>query len=93
MKVTLNFEGIPVLYRVLNKKKEFEFDFPGTTLRELTQSLVRKFGQPISKAILDGNGDVDFEIRVVVNHGTYLTESRMESGLNEGDMVAFKGAS
>ncbi len=93
MKVTLNFEGIPVLYRVLNKKKEFEFEFPGTTLRELTQSLVRKFGQPLSKAILDGNGDVDFEVRVVLNNGTYLTESRMDTPLSEGDMVAFRGAS
>ena len=93
MKVTLNFEGMPVLYRVLNKKKEFEFEFPGATLRELTQSLVRKFGQSISKTILDGNGDVDFEIRVVLNNGTYLTESRMDTLLNEGDMVAFRGAS
>ncbi len=93
MKVTLNFEGIPVLYRVLNKRKEFEFEFPGTTLRELMQSLVRKFGQPMSKAILDGNGEVDFEIRVVVNDGTYLTESRMDALLSEGDMVAFRGAS
>ncbi len=93
MKVTLNFEGIPVLYRALNKKKEFEFDFIGTTLRELTQSLVRKFGQPMSKAILDANGDVDFEIRVLLNNGTYLTESRMDTLLSEGDMVAFRGAS
>lgn len=93
MKLTLNFEGIPVLYRALNKKKEFEFDFPGTTLRELTQSLVRRFGQPMTKALLDGNGDVDLEIRVMLNDGTYLTESRMETVLNEGDMVAFRGAS
>jgi molybdopterin converting factor small subunit len=93
MKVMLNFGGIPVLYKTLNKKKEFEFDFSGTTLRDLMQSLVGKFGQPMSKAILDGNGDVDVEIRVVVNNGTYLTESRMETVLNEGDKVAFRGAS
>ena len=93
MKVMLNFGGIPVLYKALNKKKEFEFDFSGRTLRELVQNLVRRFGQPMTKALLDGNGDVDVEIRVVVNEGTYLTESRMETVLNEGDMVAFRGAS
>jgi hypothetical protein len=93
MKVMLNFGGIPVLYKTLNKKKEFEFDFPGRTLRELAQNLVRRFGQPMTKALLDGNGDVDVEIRVVVNEETYLTESRMETVLNEGDMVAFRGAS
>jgi hypothetical protein len=93
MKVRLDFSGIPVLYKTLNKKKEFEFDFSGRTLRELVQNLVRRFGQPMTKALLDGNGDVDVEIRVVVNEGTYLTESRMETVLNEGDMVAFRGAS
>jgi molybdopterin converting factor small subunit len=93
MKVMLNFGGIPVLYKALNKRKELEFDFPGRTLRELVQNLVRKFGPPITKALLDGNGDVDVEIRVVLNDGTYLTERRMETVLNEGDMVAFRGAS
>jgi molybdopterin converting factor small subunit len=93
MKVMLNFGGIPVLYKALNKRKELEFDFPGRTLRELVQNLVRKFGPPITKALLDGNGDVDVEIRVVLNDGTNLTERRMETVLNEGDMVAFRGAS
>jgi hypothetical protein len=93
MKVRLNFAGIPVLYKVLNKKKEFELDFPGQTLRELMDSLVRKFGPPMTKALLDRNGDVDVEIRVVLNDGTYLTESRMDAVLSEGDVVAFRGAS
>jgi hypothetical protein len=93
MKVRLDFSGIPVLYKVLNKKKEFEFEFPGQTLGELVESLVRRFGSPLTKALLDCNGDVDFEIRVVLNEGTYLTESRMESILRDGDMVAFRGAS
>ena len=93
MKGTLNFAGIPVLYKVLNKKKEFEFEFPGSTLRELVESLVHKFGPSMTKALLDPNGNVDVEIRVVLNSGTYLSESRMEAVLNEGDTVAFRGAS
>jgi hypothetical protein len=93
MKVRLDFSGIPVLYKALNKKKEFEFEFPGHTLGELVESLVRQFGPPMTKALLDPNGDVDMEIRVVLNEGTYLTESRMESILRDGDMVAFRGAS
>jgi hypothetical protein len=93
VKVTLNFAGIPVLYKALNKKKEFEFEFPGRTLRELVENLVRKFGPAVAKALLDPNGNVDVEIRVVLNNGTYLMESRMEAVLSEGDMVAFKGAS
>ncbi len=93
MKVRLDFSGIPVLYKVLNKKKEFEFEFPGRTLGELVESLVRRFGPPMTKALLDLNGDVDMEIRVVLNDGTYLTENRKAAALNDGDMVAFRGAS
>ncbi len=93
MKVMLNFGGIPVLYKALNKRKEFEFDFPGRTLRELVEGLVHRFGPAMTKALLDPNGDVDIEIRVVLNDGTYLTERRMETVLNEGDTVAFRGAS
>ena len=46
----------------------------------------------MTKALLDLNGDVDMEIRVVLNHETYLTENRKEAALSEGDIVAFKGA-
>ena len=93
MKININFNGIPILYKTLNKKKEIEFEFTGQTLRELTARLVGKFGAPMQKALLDSNGNVDVEIRVVLNNTTYLTENRMETILNDGDMIAFKGAS
>jgi molybdopterin converting factor small subunit len=93
MKININFNGIPILYKTLNKKKEIEFEFAGQTLRELTARLVGKFGTPMKNALLDSNGDVDVEIRVVQNNTTYLTENRMETILNDGDMIAFKGAS
>ena len=44
-------------------------------------------------ALLDPNGDVDMEIRVVLNQGTYITEDRRKAVLWDGDMVAFRGAS
>jgi molybdopterin converting factor small subunit len=92
MKVRLDFSGIPMLYKVLDKKKEFEFEFPGHTLGELVESLVGRFGPPMTKALLDLNGDVDMEIRVVLNE-TYITEDREKAVLWDGDMVAFSGAS
>ena len=92
MKVRLDFSGIPMLYKVLDKKKEFEFEFPGHTLGELVESLVGRFGPPMTKALLDLNGDVDMEIRVVLNE-TYITEDREKAVLWDGVMVAFSGAS
>ena len=79
MKVRLDFSGIPVLYKVLNKKKEFEFEFPGHALGELVESLVGRFGPPMTKALLDLNGDVDMEIRVVLNHETCIKENVKEA--------------
>jgi molybdopterin converting factor small subunit len=92
MKVRLDFSGILGLCKVLNKEKEFEFEFPGHTLGELVESLVRRFGPPMTKALLDLNGEVDMEIRVVLNHETPVTENVKEAALSEGDIVAFKGA-
>ena len=93
MKIHIDFKGIPVLYRALNRKKEVDFEFPGKTLRELMDSLIRRYGDPIKKAILDNNGDIDMEIRVVLNNITYLTDDRMATPLNDGDILAFRGAS
>lgn len=90
MKVRVNFGGIPILFRTL-KKKEFEVEFCGCTLRDLVDDFVCQYGEPFRKAVLDENGDVDVEIRVLRNEG-YMMEGRMEETLKEGDFLAFRGA-
>jgi hypothetical protein len=89
MKINLNFEGMPLLYRTLHNNNEMEFEFAGQTLRDLTGRLIRKFGAPMKDALLDSSGDIDLEIRVLVNNTDYLTEGRMETRLNDGDTLAF----
>jgi hypothetical protein len=93
MKVHVNFKGIPILYKALNKKWEIDFEFPGMTLHELMDSLVRKYGPPMKAAILDKNGNIDMEIRVVLNTTSYLTDDRMTTVLADGDSLVFRGAS
>lgn len=93
MKIHLKFNGMPILYKTLKKKKEFQFEFPGKTLRELIQVLVRKFGVAMKNALLDRNGDIDMEIRVVLNERDYLMENRMDTQLKDGDTIVFMGAS
>jgi len=56
-------------------------------------SLVRRYGDSIKKTILDNNGNIDIEIRVVLNNTRYLTGDRMATLLNDGDILAFRGAS
>jgi hypothetical protein len=92
MKVNIEIAGLP-LYKTFGKNKKIEFEFPGKTLRELTDALVRRFGFEVKKFLLDKNGDVDVEIRVLLNGATYLSENRMQTSLNEGDTLIFKAPS
>ena len=92
MKVTIEIAGLP-LYKTFGKSKKIEFEFPGKTLKELIDAMVGKFGSEVRKFLLDKNGDVDVEIRVLLNGMTYLSENRMQTSLNEGDTLIFKAPS
>ncbi len=92
MKVNIEIAGLP-LYKTFGKNKRIEFEFPGETLRELIDALVRKFGFEVKKFLLDKNGDIDMDIRVLLNGATYLSENRMQTSLNDGDTLIFKAPS
>ena len=92
MRVNIEIAGLP-LYKAFGKNKKIEFEFPGKTLRELIDAMARKFGFEVKKFLLDKNGDVDMDIRVLLNGATYLSENRMQSSLNDGDALLFKAPS
>jgi molybdopterin converting factor small subunit len=92
MRVTIEIAGLP-LYKTFGKSKKIEFEFPGKTLKELIDALVRKFGFEIKRFLLDKNGDIDMDIRILLNGATYLSENRMQTSLNEGDTLVFKAPS
>jgi len=95
MRIHLDFKGVPILYKTLNKHKEIDVDWtPATgTVKELVTFLARRFGAAVNKALLDASGNIDQEIRVVLNQSTYLMDNRMETVLKDGDALAFLGAS
>jgi len=88
MKVNIEIAGLP-LYKIFGKSKRIEFEFPGETLKELIGAMVRKFGFEIKKFLLDKNGNIDMDIRVLLNGATYLSENRMQASLNDGDTLIF----
>jgi len=88
MKVHLRIEGIAPLYKILNNRKALDFDFPGNTLADFTNELIRKYGPGVKKAILDQQGEIDLELRVVVNQSQHLSYGeRMAVPLHEGDTL------
>jgi hypothetical protein len=88
MKIHLRIEGIADLYKLFNKKKALDVDFPGHTLRDFTNALIRNYGPAVKKAILDQAGEIDMELRVVVNESAYLSYGeRMDVSLHDGDTL------
>ncbi|MEJ2723831.1 MAG: hypothetical protein P8175_04130 [Deltaproteobacteria bacterium] len=88
MKIHLKIEGLAPLYKILNRKKELDFEFNGNTLRDFTNGLIRKYGPGVEKALLDQKGEIDMELRVVVNLTHFLSYGqRMDTPLNEGDTL------
>jgi molybdopterin converting factor small subunit len=88
MKIHLQFRGLPHLYKVMNKKKDLDIEFPGNTVGEFIKTLVNQYGSPVRKALLDEKGDIDMELRVVLNNRTFLQYGdRMNTPLNEGDTL------
>jgi hypothetical protein len=92
MKVNIEIAGLP-LYKTFGKNKKIEFEFIGKTLKELIDAMVRKFGFEVKKFLLDKNGNIDMDIRVLLNGATYLSENRMQTSLNDGDTLIFKAPS
>jgi hypothetical protein len=88
VKIHLKIEGLAPLYKILNRKKELDFEFNGNTLRDFTNGLIRKYGPGVEKALLDQKGEIDMELRVVVNLTHFLSYGqRMDTPLNEGDTL------
>ena len=92
MKIHIKFQGLGNVYKALNKKKDLDLDFPQNRVmvKDIIDSLVKRYGAPIKKALLNQEGDIDMEIRVLHNNTTFLTYGqRMDIPLNEGDSLQF----
>lgn len=88
MKIHLKIEGLPQLYKIMNRKKDLDVEFCGNTLRDFIGGLRKTYGPGVNKALLDPKGEIDMGLRVVVNFSTFLSYGeRMDTPLNEGDTL------
>ncbi len=92
MKIRLSVKGVAPLYKLLGKKNDIDITFPGNTLRDLVNELIKKFGNGVKKAILDDKEEIDMEIRVSLNQIGFLSYGeRMNTPINERDTVYIMG--
>ncbi len=84
MKIHLKIEGLHQLYKILNKKKALDFEFPGQTIRDFVIGLARKYGRGVDQVLMDQNGEIDMGLRVAVNFSSLSYGSRMDTPLHDG---------
>jgi molybdopterin converting factor small subunit len=89
VKVSIKINGLPEFKKIVGGKKEFEFVFNGTNLRDLVDNLVKEYGPSIEKTILDKHGAIDSIIKVVHNEENFLRGNRMKTMLHDGDTLIF----
>jgi sulfur carrier protein ThiS len=88
MKITVESLGLPTLSAVFGKKTELEFK--GGSAAELVQHLVGRFGPKAREVLLDGEGQLDRTIQVMVNDEGFLArEDLPQRTLQEGDRIRF----
>ncbi|MFQ6092006.1 MAG: MoaD/ThiS family protein [bacterium] len=88
MKVHLEIRLLPMLSKVVGKE-ELEFEFPGRTVKELIDELIRRFGKKAGDALLNERGEFDTMIQIALNRKQWITGDRLDTALKEGDAVAF----
>ncbi len=88
MKITVESLGLPTLSAVIGKKAEL--DFKGGTVSDFVDQLIGRFGAKDREILLDGEGQLDLTIQVMVNEGGFLTREELpKRWLKDGDRIRF----
>ncbi len=87
MKVRVKFFGMPESLSILEKRKEFQLDFPGETLRDLLNYVLLEIRHEKKNIFLNDQGEISPEILTLIN-GRLITDSnRLRRSLNENDLI------
>lgn len=86
MKVHLEIRLLPMLAKVVGER-EFEFEFQGTTIRELIDELILRFGNKAGEALMNERGEFDTMIQIALNRKKWITGDKLDTLLHEGDTL------
>ena len=88
MKITVESLGLPNLSAVIGKKTEL--DFKGGTVSDFVDQMIGRFGAKDREILLDGEGQLDLTIQVMVNEGGFLPREELpKRWLKDGDRIRF----
>jgi molybdopterin converting factor small subunit len=86
MKIGLHLMALPALARAMGGKKH-DLDFPGETVADLIEHLVKQHGRAAKEALLDQEGRLDPIIQILVNEKEWVVHDELDVPLQEGDSV------
>lgn len=86
MKAKLHLMALPALARAMGGKK-LEVDFPGQTVADLLDHIVKRYRGAAKEALLDQDGQLDPIIQILVNEKEWVVHDRLDVALKEGDSV------
>lgn len=88
MKITVESLGLPTLSSVIGKKADVEL--PDGTVADLIAHITNRHGPKVKQILLDGNGQLDLTIQVMVNDEGFVPRDEFaKRPLKDGDQVKF----
>jgi molybdopterin converting factor small subunit len=88
MKVNIEIVGVPMLSDIIRKKK-FDLTFPGKTVKDLLDELIRAYGTKVGKVLYGEKGTFDPTIQISLNGEKWIRADRHDTRLKDGDTVMF----
>jgi sulfur carrier protein ThiS len=88
MKIIVESLGLPTLSAVIGKKTEVMLE--AGTVADLVRHLTGRFGPKAREVLLDGEGQLDLTIQVMINEEGFISREELpKRELKDGDRVRF----
>ena len=88
MKIQIESLGLPTLSKLIGKTSQVEMS--DGTVADVISHMVKRFGQPARKILLNHEGQLDMTIQVMVNDEGFLSRAEYAQRiLKDGDSVKF----
>ena len=88
MRINLRLMALPALVKAMGGKK-VQVDFPGETVADLLDHIVKEYGRAAREALLDEDGKLDTIIQILINEKEWVVHGELDVPLKEGDEVIF----
>jgi molybdopterin converting factor small subunit len=88
IKINLEFVGFPTVPDLVGKNK-LELHISGTTVKDVMDELVKRYGRKVRETFYDREGNFDLMVQIALNGKSIIPPQKHNISLNEGDTLVF----